>query len=357
MNIPPRYSRVAMLLHWAAALLILAGAGLGLTMTDLPLSPAKLRYYAWHKWIGITVFLVAALRLAWRAWVPPPPWPPAISPAQARAARAVHVLLYVLMLAIPVSGWLYSSATGISVSYLNLVPLPNLVPKDKALAGALLTVHQTLNADARGRAAAARRGSGQAPVDRSRRHAVAHAAAMMRLFAAALLAVSAAAGAQTVLYDKSEIRFVSRQMGVDVEGRFRRWKASVDFRPADPAQSRADFDVDLASIDLASEESEAEVRKADWFDTARFPVASFRSTALRALGGDRYEVTGKLAMKGVTRDIVVPVEIRKDAAGNTVAEARFAVKRLPYRIGDGPWSDPSVVADDIAVRARVVLGK
>jgi len=180
---------------------------------------------------------------------------------------------------------------------------------------------------------------------------------MKRILAAALLAWPVLCSGQGVVYDKSEIRFVSKQMGVEVEGRFRRWKATVDFQPGDVAKSRADFDVDLASIDLASEESEAEVRKADWFDTARFPVASFRSSSVRSLGGDRYEVAGKLAMKGVTRDLVVPVEVRKDAGGNTLAEARFAIKRLPYRIGDGPWSDPSVVADDVTVRARIVLSK
>src|SRR5215208_7897860 len=117
-----RYSRVAIVLHWAAALLIVAGAGLALTMTDLGLSPAKLRYYAWHKWIGITVFLVAALRLAWRAIVPPPSFPAAMPHVQVHAARAIHALLYILMLAIPISGWVYSSATGVSVSYLNLLP-------------------------------------------------------------------------------------------------------------------------------------------------------------------------------------------------------------------------------------------
>lgn len=180
-------------------------------------------------------------------------------------------------------------------------------------------------------------------------------ATLASLLFAAVLATPALA--QPVAYDKSEIRFVSKQMGVEVEGRFRRWKATVDFRPGDPAQSRADFDIELASIDLASEESEAEVRRADWFDTARFPSATFRSTSVRAMGGDRYEVTGKLAMKGVTRDVVVPVEVRRDAAGNAVAEARFAVKRLPYRIGDGPWSDPSAVADDVTVRARIVLAR
>jgi len=145
MNAPARYGRVAMLLHWMAALLIAAAAGLALTMTDLPLSPAKLRYYAWHKWIGITVFLVAAVRLAWRSYAPPPPFPHAMPRAQVLAARAVHALLYGLMLVIPLSGWIYSSATGVSVSYLNLVPLPNIVARDKALASALLTVHQALN--------------------------------------------------------------------------------------------------------------------------------------------------------------------------------------------------------------------
>jgi cytochrome b561 len=141
-----RYGRMAILLHWASALLILGGFTLGLTMTGLPFSPDKLRAYAWHKWIGITVFLVATLRLAWRAFVPPPPWPASMAAWQVRAARTVHAMLYALMLAIPLSGWLYSSATGVSVSYLNLVPLPNLVAKDKDLAGVLLIVHQALNA-------------------------------------------------------------------------------------------------------------------------------------------------------------------------------------------------------------------
>jgi polyisoprenoid-binding protein YceI len=179
----------------------------------------------------------------------------------------------------------------------------------------------------------------------------------MRSLALVMLALPALACAQGVAYDKSEIRFIAKQMGVEVEGRFRRWKADVDFRADDIGKSRADFDVDLASIDLASEESEAEVRKAEWFDTAKFPVATFRSSSVRALGDDRYEVSGKLAMKGVTRDLVVPVDVRKDGPGNTVAQGRFVVKRLPYRIGDGPWSDPSVVADDVTVRVRIVLGR
>jgi polyisoprenoid-binding protein YceI len=183
----------------------------------------------------------------------------------------------------------------------------------------------------------------------------------MRLFRpfipslAMLLMASSAAGAQAVLIDKSEIRFISRQMGVNVEGRFRKWKANVDFRPKDLAKSRAEFEIDLASIDLASEESETEIRRPRWFDTAKFPVATFQSTAMTDLGGDRYEVSGKLTLKGTVQDEKIPIEVKKDAAGNSVATGEFTIKRLAFNIGDGQWADPSVVADDVIVRVRMVL--
>jgi len=140
-----RYTGTARALHWLAALLIFCGFGLGLFMTGLEFSPAKFRYYAWHKWIGITVFLLTAARLAWRAGHPAPPLPPAMPSWQVRASHASHAALYALMLAIPLSGWVYSSSTGVSVVYLGLVPLPDLVPKDREVAKTLLLVHRSLN--------------------------------------------------------------------------------------------------------------------------------------------------------------------------------------------------------------------
>lgn len=183
----------------------------------------------------------------------------------------------------------------------------------------------------------------------------------MRLFRpfipslAMMLMASSAAGAQAVLIDKSEIRFISRQMGVNVEGRFRKWKANVDFRPKDLAKSKAEFEIDLSSIDLASEESETEVKRPRWFDTAKFPVATFQSTAMKDLGGDRYEIAGTLTMKGKAQDEKIPVEVKKDAAGNSVATGEFTIRRLAFNIGEGQWSAPSVVADEVVVRVRMVL--
>jgi polyisoprenoid-binding protein YceI len=174
--------------------------------------------------------------------------------------------------------------------------------------------------------------------------------------AVALLWLAAApAAAQGVLVDKSEIRFVTKQLGVNFEGRFRKWKANVVFRPADLAKSKAEFDIDLASIDLASEDSESEVRGPLWFDMTKFPVARFASTSFRSTGPDRYEVAGRLSLKGTTKDVVVPIALRKDPAGNSVAEGTFTVNRLEYRIGEGLWADPTTVASEVVVRVRMVL--
>ena len=135
---------MAIALHWVTAALIVANLALGLSMVPLPFSPQKLKWYQWHKWIGVTVFLVTSLRLLWRLRHPPPT-PAAMPLWQQKAATVAHALLYAFLLAIPISGWLYSSATGVQVVYLGLVPLPDLVPKDKALAAALKAVHVTLN--------------------------------------------------------------------------------------------------------------------------------------------------------------------------------------------------------------------
>jgi cytochrome b561 len=141
---PPRhYTRTAVALHWLMALLIAAGFTLGATMTDLSMSPKKLRYYSYHKWIGITVLALVLVRVIWRVLHAPPPDVP-MPLWQRRLAHLVHALLYLLMLTVPVVGWLYSSASGYPVVYLKLWQLPDLVPKDTALAKVLVQVHGTL---------------------------------------------------------------------------------------------------------------------------------------------------------------------------------------------------------------------
>jgi cytochrome b561 len=143
-RVSEKYSNGAITLHWLTAVLIVTNLLLGLSMVPLPISPQKLYWYQYHKWIGITVFLLTCARLGWR-WARPTPPPVPMPQWQRRVAAVTHVLLYVLLLAIPLSGWVYSSSTGIQVVYLGLVPLPDLVPNDKVLAHVLKTVHVSLN--------------------------------------------------------------------------------------------------------------------------------------------------------------------------------------------------------------------
>lgn len=140
-----RYTATAIALHWLIFVLIACGFSLAVYMVDLPLSPQKLKFFAWHKWIGVTVFLLALARAGWRLTHAAPPWEASIPLWQQRAAAAMHVVLYSLVVIIPLTGWLYSSATGVPTVYLGVVHLPDLVAKDKALAELLKTVHVTLN--------------------------------------------------------------------------------------------------------------------------------------------------------------------------------------------------------------------
>ena len=140
-----RYTNTAIALHWLMVLAIAAAASLGLYMTGLSFSPQKLKLYSWHKWTGVTLFLLAAARVFWRATHAVPRLPPATPRWQRRAASATHAALYVLVFVIPLSGWLMSSALGVQTVYLGLLPLPNLLAKNKELGEALKSVHAALN--------------------------------------------------------------------------------------------------------------------------------------------------------------------------------------------------------------------
>jgi cytochrome b561 len=140
-----RYSNIAIALHWLIALLIFIAFPLGLYMSELKLSPTKLQLFSYHKWIGITVFVLAILRIIWRATHRPPALPDSIPRLQQIASHIVHGFLYALLFAIPISGWLMSSAKGFKTVLFGVIPLPDLIGKDKELGKLLELVHQSLN--------------------------------------------------------------------------------------------------------------------------------------------------------------------------------------------------------------------
>ena len=175
--------------------------------------------------------------------------------------------------------------------------------------------------------------------------------------AAFALALNAGAPAQTaavLLPAQSEIAFVSTQMGVPVEGRFGKFDAQIALDPKHPESGRVALTIDTASASLGIPETDAELPKPNWFASAKFPQASFRSSAIKGLGGGRFEVTGTLTVKGRAQPLVVPVQLTR-SAGTSVASGSFSIRRLAFQIGEREWADTSLVADNVLVRFRLTL--
>ena len=153
---------------------------------------------------------------------------------------------------------------------------------------------------------------------------------------------------------QSDIAFTFRQMGVPVDGHFKKFDAQVAFDPKNPAAGKVSLSIELGSATLGDAATDAELVKPEWFNVKKIPTATFQSTAIKALGGGKFEATGKLTIKGQVKDVVVPVALAQ-AGGTTTATGAFAIKRLDFNIGEGEWKDTSMVANDVQVKFKLTL--
>ena len=157
----------------------------------------------------------------------------------------------------------------------------------------------------------------------------------------------------TVQADKSTITFTSRQMGVPVQGRFPKFTARIAFDPAKPAAAKVDISIDLATIDAGSTDANDEVVGKQWFNVRMFPAATFISSAVKALGAQRFEVSGPLTIKGKATPVTAVFGFKSEGV-NGVFDGSFTLKRIDFAIGEGPWADLSTVANEVQVNFHVV---
>jgi polyisoprenoid-binding protein YceI len=159
---------------------------------------------------------------------------------------------------------------------------------------------------------------------------------------------------QRVVPAQSEIAFISKQFGVPVGGKFKKFDAEVTFDPKKVEAAKVNFNVDLLSADIGNSETETELKKPGWFNSLKIPQANFTSTAVKAIGGGKFEFSGKLSIKGISQNVVVPVTLTQ-TAGVTRAVGSFTLKRLDFKIGDGEWNDVSLVANEVVVNIKLAL--
>jgi polyisoprenoid-binding protein YceI len=174
------------------------------------------------------------------------------------------------------------------------------------------------------------------------------------LAGAAVPAARAQPKAAQLLAAGSEITFTTRQMGVPVEGRFGRYSAQIALDPRKPETGSVSFTIETGSARFGSAELDAEVPKGTWLNVVKFPQASFQSSSIKAAGPGRYEVAGKLTIKGATRDLLVPVQLTQSGAASTASGA-FTIKRLEFKVGEDEWADTSMLANDVQVRFKLAL--
>lgn len=269
------------------------------------------------------------------------------------AAKAAHLALYALILITPVAGWLSSSAHGFKTVYLGLLPIPDLLGKDKAMAEGLELIHSLLN-KAIFFIVIAHAGAALKHHFLDRDEVLRRMLGLRGLLAAPLLllALSAGADAQSALRENSSIEFISKQMGVPVTGIFREFEADVRFYPENPGKSRATVFINVDSIDAGSDEATSEIKRRVWLDSKNHPGAEFKSASLTPEGPGRYTVTGRITIKGRTQNVSAPFTVR-EGKGHRVFEGRFVLNRLDFAVGEGEWADTDTVDDEVEVNFRL----
>lgn len=176
----------------------------------------------------------------------------------------------------------------------------------------------------------------------------------LMLLALMLAGSAPAAEFRQVQVNESTVTFFYKQMNVPLDGKFNKFAAQITFDPAKLAKAQARIDIDVASIDTGSAEANDEVVGKQWFNAKAFPTASFVSTGIKSLGGNRYEASGKLSIKGKTLDVATPVTFQQTGSRG-MFDGTFSIKRLDYAIGEGEWTDVSTVANEIQIKFHIVV--
>ncbi len=341
-NTPGSWGHLSKGLHWSIALLIFIQFPLGWLAESWRLSPTKLKLFVWHKSLGLVILVLALLRIAWRLYDRRPPWPSSMPLWERRAASAVHLLLYLLPIALPLSGWVINSAAAIPFKVFWLFPLPDIVPPSKPLEQLAKAVHGGLGWALAGTVALHVAAA-------LRHHVLLKDDVLRRMLPLLLLLPALALGDWRMIPEKSRLAFYPTWEGQPVEGVFHRFQVFLDLDPAHPGTGKLRVEVDVTSADLGSEDVNEAIAGPEWFDFAHFPKAVFVSERILRKGRG-YVAQGRLTLKGVTRPVSVPFALERGRL-----RGRVVLRRTDFGIGSGEWAEDATIGFEVEVRYDVAL--
>ena len=367
------YHGVAIALHWLIALLIVGLLIAGNIMVRLDeADPLRYQLTQWHKSFGVLVLLLASLRLLWRLTHRPPPLPGHLAAWEVHAAGAAHLLLYLAMLVIPLSGWIMVSASPLEIPTLlfNGLPWPHLPPFDtlpnKAEVSKLFaTIHEwsawILLALLLAHVGAAlrhrfvlrdevmQRMSPRAGDGRWRPGAGLFTLGFVVLLAGLIAYGYGGFRSEPLAAGSSQVTFEFRLQGDLSEGAFTTTAVEMQLDSANPAASRLRATVDTASVTSGNSQIDSTLVAGDWFDVSNHPQAVFESDSFRAIDAQRYAVNGTLQIRGVTRDIEFTLNL-DEGAETRQATGEFTVSRLDFGLGAESQADEEAVGYPVTIR-------
>lgn len=383
------YARPQRVLHWLSAVIILGLLWVGFAMTGMDYSPLKIQIYGWHKSFGLLVWGLTFVRLALRHVYPAPAALQTHTAWEKYLSKLVHLVLYGGLLLMPLSGWLMSSAGDFPVSFFGVFDVPDLIVKNKGAFGFFRELHELTAVVLMGALALHMAGAFKhhlidrdSTLSRMTDQRLSFKAGVFFIVCIFLVlmmmvgSVSFSAGegiheentnhesplqlpqqSEWIIdQENSRITFEVSQYGNIFTGKFSNFGGTIVFDPDDLAHSYAEITINIASIDTGSGDRDNQARGADWFNTNRFPQARFETYVFEKQDNpkqsEHYIAHGRLSLRGVTRDISVPLEIRiveKDGIRRATVEGAIILERLMFGVGQGEWASTQAIADAVPV--------
>lgn len=347
------YGLISKLFHWVMALAIIGLLAVGFIMSDMETSPDKFKLYGIHKAVGALVLFAVFARFFWRitnikpTMISAPRW-------QKLAAHTAHYGLYVLMVAMPLSGWLMSSAAGFPVSVFGWFTLPDLIAPDKELRHLMGEVHETLAiaiiALVSLHALAALKHHFMDKDNTLRRMLP----AVLLLLSPALLHAAEEQKRWFVIPPESNITFTATQNNAPIKGSFKEFIFDISFSPDQPENSRVLGAVKLSSLQMDYADAAKTALSPAWFDAEKFPTAQFNSTAITHLGKKNYVAEGELTLHGVKLPVILHFTLEEYSDKKARVKGEASLNRNAFGIGKGEWAATDVIKDEVTINFDLV---
>lgn len=393
-NTAERFGHMARSIHWLSALIVLSLLSMGFIMAEMPFSPFKLELYGFHKSFGMLVLGLTLMRVIWKVTNISVNHLPSHTALERLLAKTIHIVLYISLIAMPLSGWVMSNAGEFPNAFFGLFEFPALVDKNEAIYKGAKQAHEFFAYTFIG-------SIGLHIVGALKHHFIDKDETLRRMggnillafIGCVLLAIPTYFAAEEILEEKrphktaieqstaqeikeeadtrapktnapqwviapdqSKISFAFSQYGQDITGHFESWEGEISFDPARLDLSSVNVTINVATLKTGSEDRDEQARNEEWFSANEYPLARFKSESFEKIKDQKYKVKGALTLRGISLPIEFPFDL---TINNNEAKmsAELILKRLDFGVGQGQWATTDAIGNEVKITLNIDASK